>query len=494
MKHGFGEPGVVGDRTIKTISISSLCVIFATSLLTYGYFRNEPGHNGRSRMGLVRALVEEGTTHFDRIHEEIRDKSYFRGHYYSDKAPGTSFLAVPVYAAYFAWLKATLGETGARDWADRNAFRRGLYLVNVATNAIPSALAVMFFFLVATELAGDRRRALFATAALGLGSLAFPYSTLFFGHALTAALLFLSFGLLARERRRGRVLRVPWRRWPLALAGVVAGYAAITEFPAAVPVLLIGLYLIWVVPNRRLIILFVLGVLLWAPLLMSYNRASFGSFFGVGYANIAGQVFAEGVAQGFLGFTYPKLPVLVEIIFGGFRGLLPLSPVFVLSPLGFRRMWVGKVLRPELILCAAIVSSYLLLNASYVFWHGGGSLGPRHAVAMLPFLALPIAFALGQKIAVPGVLLVVSAIQMLAATAVNPVVPTDYANTLFHYVYPRLLDTRVALERGKANWGAALGLRGWATLLPLLIIWAAATLFLVVQERRIGDRSQDTRE
>jgi len=479
-------PGRFGSRMIR---ISSLCVIFATSLLTYGYFRNEAGLNGRSRIALVRSLVEDGTTRIDRLHMHAGDISYFQGHYYTNKAPGASFLAVPAYAAFFALLKATLGEPDARAWVDRHAWRRGLYLSTVAAHAIPSALALTFFFLVATDLAGDRRRALFATAAYGFGSLAFPYSTIFFGHQLAAVLLFLSFGLLARERWRHHAMGVPWRRWPVALSGLAAGYAVVTEFPAAVPTLLIGLYLIWIVPKRRLISLYGLGVLLSGALLLIYNRASFGSFFAVGYSYLAIPG-AELQAQGFLGVTYPKLSILVEILFGFSRGLLPLTPVLVLSPLGFHRMWRGKVLRPEGVLCAAVASSYLLFNASYFFWHGGSSLGPRFVVAMLPFLYLPIAFALGQKIALPGLLLLVSTAHMLAATAVDPVVPGT-ANTLFHYIYPRFLDTQLAIARGKANWGAAFGLHGWATLLPLLIVWVAASLFLITQQTRPGDRARD---
>src|SRR5579863_6011358 len=59
------------------------------------YFYEGGGWNQNSRFDLLRAIVERHTLQIDAYHENTQDKAHFRGHYYSDKAPGLVFLAVP---------------------------------------------------------------------------------------------------------------------------------------------------------------------------------------------------------------------------------------------------------------------------------------------------------------------------------------------------------------------------------------------------------------
>nr|MBA2564832.1 hypothetical protein [Gemmatimonadota bacterium] len=329
--------------------------IFFIVVASCSYFQNEPGGNGTSRMDLVRALVEDGGTRIDRFHENTSDKSFAGGHYYSDKAPGSSFLAVPAYAARFAILQARHGRESARRMALDAGSKLGLPLCTLLAVVLPWALAVTLFAGLAERLAGAARPALFAAASLGLGSLGFPYATVYFGHSLCAALLFLSFGLLLRERlrsglgngaprtseselRAGRGRdRAAWRPVNVAAAGFAAGYAVVTEFPAAVPAAPIGAYLLWNVRSLRGVAPFALAGLVPAIPLAIYNEVSFGSPWKIGYASLAEPYFVE-MGQGFLGLTYPRPAVLLEILFGVYRGLLPLSPVFLLVPAGALRM------------------------------------------------------------------------------------------------------------------------------------------------------------
>lgn len=464
----------------------SALFVFTILLVSYAYFHNAtmPSVNALSRFALVRALVEDGTTRIDRFQTAVGDdKAYRDGHYYSDKAPGLSILAAPIYWIYVGTLRRNVSGVETRRVTNQES-QKAMYICTFAVVMIPSALATSRFFQVATQLRGETT-ALFATAALGLGSLAFPYSTLFFGHQLSGALLFAAFSLLWRERGRVATQRAGMRASFVVFAGLLAGYAVVTEYPAAVPAVLMGLYLLRADPTRRAIASYALGMLPPLVLLMTYNWLSFGSPLRFGYSFVALTELAQGMNQGFFGLTYPKVSVLTAILFGSYRGLLPLSPVLVLSVVGFKRMWETSDLRPEVVTLASIIAAYLLMNASYTFWDGGWSLGPRHVVPMLPFLALPIAFALDRSPGLNGrtifgiVLLVISAAHMLASTAVYPLVPNEYAHTLLGYVYPRLLDPEAAMSWSRVNWGSSLGLRGQATLLPLLGIWFfAVTIFL----------------
>jgi hypothetical protein len=52
-----------------------------------------------TRLGLTLSIVESGGLDIDRWADRTIDKALFEGHYYADKLPGLSLLAVPVVAA-----------------------------------------------------------------------------------------------------------------------------------------------------------------------------------------------------------------------------------------------------------------------------------------------------------------------------------------------------------------------------------------------------------
>ena len=67
---------------------------------SYAYFYQAGGWNQNSRFALVRAILERHTLQIDAYQLHTGDRAIWRGHYYSDKAPGASLLAVaPVEAA-----------------------------------------------------------------------------------------------------------------------------------------------------------------------------------------------------------------------------------------------------------------------------------------------------------------------------------------------------------------------------------------------------------
>ena len=73
------------------------------------------------------------------------------------------------------------------------------------------------------------------------------------------------------------------------------------------------------------------GVALAAVPLFVYNTLAFGSPFHLGYASEEG--FKE-LQTGFFGITYPSLWTIRELLFGSYRGLLPLSPLMAAVPIG----------------------------------------------------------------------------------------------------------------------------------------------------------------
>ena len=81
------------NRSLWTVGL----MIFLAAV----YFYQDPEWNGNSRLDLTRAIVEQGSFQIDRYFAQhdwtTEDTALFDGHYYSDKAIGSSLLAVPFY-------------------------------------------------------------------------------------------------------------------------------------------------------------------------------------------------------------------------------------------------------------------------------------------------------------------------------------------------------------------------------------------------------------
>jgi hypothetical protein len=80
-----------------------VAVVLGVALfLSYAYFYGAGGWNQNSRFDLTRAIVEQHTLSIDAFQDNTGDKAQRDGHWFTDKAPGLSVLAVPAYAAVHA--------------------------------------------------------------------------------------------------------------------------------------------------------------------------------------------------------------------------------------------------------------------------------------------------------------------------------------------------------------------------------------------------------
>jgi hypothetical protein len=311
---------------------------------------------------------------------------------------------------------------------------------------------------------------LIATPALG-------YACGLYGHQIVADLLFACFCLV--------ILQPGGRKLALAL-GTLLGWAVLCEYTAAVPVVMT---LVWIAWRRGpgFATWTAIGGLPWALLLAGYHQWAFGSPLQTGYDFVYLDEFAEGMAVNY-GLGRPNLAVLGQLLFGSYRGLFYLAPVLLLAAWGLVVTFIeardgradsedagqkrgrGSDLlgRADLLLAAGIVAYYLLLNSAYYMWDGGASLGPRHAVPMLAFLALGIGPALRWFPSATAVLAVVSGLHMLLLTAAGPEAPS-HGNPIWAYAWPKLFEPT---SPGMATTaGRLLGLSGPLSLLPLLALW-----------------------
>ena len=469
-------------------------------LCTYAYFIGPPAWNQNSRLALTRALVEHRSPIIDDYHASTGDKSQRDGHFYSDKAPGASLLALPAYALFYAGTRLAGGElpefrvvpldpsaelagqipdADARAPGDRLAYnqahRTALYLCRLLSTSLLAVAGVLALYLLARRqlLPGttSRRPALLLALLYGLATPAFVYSTALYGHQPCADLLLLGLALtvLGESSTHPRSVAV--------LTGLCLGLAVVCEYPAAVPVALIFGFIAWR-RGPRFAAWTALGGLPCALVLTAYHVAAFGHPLKTGYDFVYLAEFAEGMRVNY-GIHAPRAAVTLELLFGRFRGLFYLAPVLILAAWGLvvdalrpapRDMSKGAWPRRQLAwLALAIVGFYLALGSGYYMWDGGAAVGPRHCVPMLPFLALGLAPALRL---VPGAVLAlgaVSAAQMLAAAAAAPEAP-QFGDPLWGHAWPHLLHSQPGYG-GATNLGLLLGLPGILSVLPLLALW-----------------------
>src|SRR4051794_16637799 len=116
-------------------------LLAAVSFVSFIYFYEGGGWNQNSRFDLLRAIIERHTLQIGAYHENTQDKAHFRGHYYSDKAPGLVFLALPFAVA----ARAIMPAVGVDPDSPRGEYALS-YIATACTVALPTALAAVCRF------------------------------------------------------------------------------------------------------------------------------------------------------------------------------------------------------------------------------------------------------------------------------------------------------------------------------------------------------------
>jgi hypothetical protein len=412
--------------------------------------------NQTSHYDLTRALNSDTTT-IDAYQANTGDKVTYKGHVYSARAPGLALFVLPFYNA--------LNLVGAESWTDAHVAPPDhpgdemIYLIGLWGNVLPGILLLVLVWRVAERY--EPGYGVWTAIVLGLGTIVMTFSQMLFSHVFTAFLTFAAFWLMLRERDGPPSVAL------LALAGLAMGYSFSSEYPTFFAAVVLGGFLL----SRRDSLTrsgvlrrggaYVAGGLLGIVPLLLYNHYAFRSWTHLAYANV------EKQKTGFFGINFPSLRVLSTLLFDS-RGLLTLSPVLIMGAVGtvllYRR---GR--RAEALTIGGMCVCYLGYNSGYYLPFGGGSIGPRFLITMLPFLAFPIALSLKRF---PGPTIALAAISittMVIATITHPLV--GYENetvTWMRFLSKGLFQPTIASAYG-------LG-RGWGGIWPFLLAAGAAVL------------------
>jgi hypothetical protein len=230
--------------------------------------------------------------------------------------------------------------------------------------------------------------------------------------------------------------------------------------------------------------------------LVVYNAISFGSTRFISYSGIQGW---PGMSEGLFGVTVPRRTVLQEILFGTFRGIVPLAPALVVAPVGLILLWRRVANRPAVAAVAAVGIYYLLFNAAFFYWDGGAAYGPRYVGAAIPFffLGLGQVWTQGARVVrwLIGALVAAGTVITTMAVSTLLMVPEDVGSPLTQVILPSFIDAAFAQNRqsflqygdaqpaqgllGAWNLGQLVGLSGHLSLVPLVVIWAVAAYLLL---------------
>jgi hypothetical protein len=459
---GAGEPPRTprtrfAKRRLAIAAILLVGVAYATMIQSFSW-------NQTSHYDLIRSLNQDRTT-IDRYQENTGDKAFYKGHWYSARAPGLALYSLPFYDA--------LSFVGAESWTNAHVAPPNhpgdemIYLVGLWANVLPGLLLLLLVGHLAERLQPGYGAA--TAVILGLGTMTLPLSTLLFSHVFTAFLGFAAFALMWHERDG------PPNPWYLGVAGLLMGYAGASEYPLFFVALVLGVYLLCrrdsLTPLgvlRRAGAYVLGGVIGIVPLLL-YNHYAFHSWTHLAYSSIPRQ------QQGFFGIGLPSFRVLATLLLDS-RGLLTISPVLAMGAIGTWMLY-RRGNRAESLTIAGVCICYLGYNSGYYLPFGGGFMGPRFLTTMLPFLALPIGIALkrypGPTIALAGVSLTTTII----ATITHPLIGYETeAITWMRYLREGFFQPTIASAYG-------LG-RGWGGIWPFLLAAAGAVLLATLATAR----------
>lgn len=422
---------------------STYALLFLALLVPYSYFNHSDGWNQGVRLAELHAVVLKGTLRIDDYISYTGDRALVDGHYYSEKAPAMALAALPAFAITAAVQKAMGIDP------DADAARRvSEWIATVfSVGLIAAAGGVAFYALLRTRF--EPLVAVIGTFGLFLGTITFPYATALFSHAGTIGLLAIALWAALGPASPKRDV----------IAGLAAGFAVASEYPAIFPGAAIGLYLLSRHWQRML--RYGLATVPAALLITMNNFAITGSMFKLSYGTNPN--FPDLTAQTSYGFSTPDPGAMLSVLWGEYRGLLFWSPVLAMAVIGFVEM-LRKERAAAIMTLAACVMIVLQVSAFFTP-HGGNAIGPRYLAPAIPFFGLAAAYGI-KRLPELGLILMAASIVlmgMVTAIAIDP--PSDVWTPLRSYYL-----ARIEQDRWAPNLGTLLGLPlGISLAVPLVL-------------------------
>jgi len=417
-------------------------MLFILFFVSYGYFFQGGGWNQNSRICLTRAIIHHGSFKIDYFKEDSKemefvntgDWAFCNGHYYSNKSPGLSFLAVPSFALAEYCLKYLLPNDPERQ------VLLSAYFSTLCTTALFSTLlCLLIFHLFNYFFQMSMGNSLFLTLLYGFGTLAFSYSTTFYSHQPAAFCSFFSF-VLVLYIRYGNLQK---KGYLALLAGFSSALAVVIEPSTFLMLGAVLIYLVSFKENRKYIPFFILGCFPPRIVQAVYNFICFGNPFSSSYHYANDMVMWR--VDGKL-FGIPRAMRFFHLLFSAYRGVFFSSPIFIMALPGIYSYLKDRKWRVEAIFCVTLSVFFIILIASFHAWHGGSTPGPRYLLPLFPFIFLIAGFSLSKFPSIFKVVGVVSLLINLSITMIGNEIPRKIKNPLGEIIFKNVISGNVSIN------------------------------------------------
>lgn len=479
------EPRRRRDRTWLPL-FAGVCFLY---LYFIPYFRALNNPNENARVYQIRAAVElhklsvnEQIARFGMVNDLARRENLL----YSGKAPGTTFLGVPIYAA-LRTVDQALGLP-----ADPSPFRL-LYALRLAGTLLPTLGFIYAFRRFLGRIVREAPAANALTLVLALGSMLLPYALIFVNHSLTAAC---AFGAViaahAAARAAGRINTTAAKPsiqkaiapyvW-IGLAGFLIAFSAALDyalFPAAILVLLYSASVVaW---RPKLLAGAAAGALVPSLATAVYHAICWGSPFQTSIGFLANPTFLANQSKGLFGIVGMTRESMYGIILSPSQGLFFFSPISILGLIAAIAACIQSQYKRIAILSASIIFLMIVYVGSLTNWYAGWTVGPRYAAAIVPFLFFSLGLAwrtmslAGKRAVVPiaAGLGIVSILITTLTSVLFPHLPPEHKNPFFEIILPLWRDAFTPHSLGRALFG----LDGRADQLPFLAVLGVLLLYI----------------
>jgi hypothetical protein len=474
------QRGAVPPKARIPSDLRWFAVVLVLSILgVEAAFFHPGGWNQYSRLAATVAFVEPGTPYTgtfridglradgSRLGTEDWAESY--GRFYSNKAPGTSMLGVvPYYVLYY-------GER----WAGGDPTNP--YLTRVNTWALNLWLSTFWNIVAALALLRRLPRlgvhstqgAALVALVYACGTLVLPFGCSAWGHQTAAAFITLGLLNLAEDSRR-----------QTAIAGFWLGMAALTEYLAAVSLMLAAVYVLSGSDRAERLWKLIAGSAAPVAALLVYQELAFGNYFTTA-ASLSNPIFLQpGKAAGLFGI--PSAANLLNLLFRPERGFFPQMPVLLFSLFGVAA-WFRAGRRAFVGLLVANIVVYMLSISALDAYDGGVTTSRRYLIIALPSfcMLLPDFRRFGWRPAFVA-LFAVSAANMFVLAATSTMFGGE--SPLTETAYPYVLAGKLSLS----PWlGARLGEGGPIITIAIVAAYAAAVSWMLWASLKLEVRSQN---
>lgn len=319
--------------------------IFLAVLLAVTYFATAAGitsSNDGSHYALLRALVDQGSFEISDYlsFTEGLDYALLGDRRYSDRPPGTAFLATPLYA-FSAELPSPPQPMPSKHDPDNPRLAYALLTPALLT----AGAAALLFMVLRGHFSLSRPTGVLTTLGFGLGSMAWKYGSVLYSHAASGAVVLLTLALVLRWRGRA------WPTQRAALAanlglGALLGSSILMEYTNIVFIALVGVYWVWHIGRAgrsgrwSAAAFFVAGGALPGLLLMGYNTLNFGGPLELSTFHVDISRWPQN-ASFFSDFATPLRVGLPAMLFYGSdnQGLFWLAPITLAGLAGVSELW-----------------------------------------------------------------------------------------------------------------------------------------------------------